>query len=151
MARKILVTKQGAIVEGLQKQVDVLKDALKQQEDLYAEQENNKNELQSKIEQCEISLGTMKTLESVKESNESLTSVDTAKGKSALASFEDREKRLKEQTNASKAIREETTSGTTKSLDQQTAEVLGHQPGSSFMEKLKAKQASEATTTTPAA
>jgi phage shock protein A len=136
-----LAMKQGAIVEGLEKQVATLKDAYKQQEELYNEQEANKNELQEKITQCEISLGSMKTLESVKESNESLTTVNTASGKSALASFEDRERRLKEQTNAAKAIRQEHSAGTTKSLDEQTAEALGKKPGSSFLEKLKAEQA----------
>lgn len=140
LGKEELATKQGAVVEGMEKEVTVLKDALAQQEALYVEQEKNKKELLDKLNECETSLKVMKTMDDVQKSNEALTTVDVSSGKSALASFEAREKRMKDKLNASKAIREEQQNGTVKSLDEQTAEALGNKPGSDFIAKLKAKK-----------
>lgn len=134
-----LAGQQCAIVERLETEAKAMEDALSQQKQLLTQQEANKRKLQDTIRGCESELSIMKTQQDVIKSNESLSVVNMDGAKSASSKFADRQKRMRERMNISKAMAEEQNAGTTSSLDEQTNAALGTTAGSALLEKLKAK------------
>lgn len=135
-----LAQSQCARVEGIQDEVNMLKDSLKTQEQLCSEQERNLSDLTATIQDCENQMRTIKTMEDVRKSNDSLAAVDIHGSMSAAAKFQERRKRMKEKLNASRATAEAQRMGTSSELDERTNEALGNSKGSALLEKLKAKQ-----------
>jgi len=136
-----LATKQCAVVETMQSEVEAKSQALKMQEDLYVKQETNKNTLQDQIQAAESEVRLMKTMDDVTKSNESLSAVNLAGAQSASERFKDKRKKMQQKMNTSTALAEEASKTGEGALDNATEAALGSSKGSDLLAKLKAKQA----------
>lgn len=140
VGKEDLAQSQCAAVERIQGEVDMLKDSLKTQEGLCAEQQRNLNDLTATIQDCESQLRSIQTMEEVRKANDSLAAVDVNGSMSAAAKFKERQQRTRDRLNASRATAEAQRMGTSSDLDAQTNAALGKSQGSDLLEKLKAKK-----------
>lgn len=129
-----LALKQCAIIEDVTATVEVLRNSYTDLKAHYETQLENKNKLQSSVEEARRSIKLMKTMRDVAQSNESLTTIKVGGASSALEKFQARKKRLQERLDSSKAILDEQSSGDR--LDEETEKALGNQKGSSLFDSL---------------
>lgn len=129
-----LALKQCAIIEDVTATVEVLRNSYTDLKAHYEAQLENKNKLQSSVEEARRSIKLMKTMRDVAQSNESLTTIKVGGASSALEKFQARKKRLQERLDSSKAILDEQSSGDR--LDEETEKALGNQKGSSLFDSL---------------
>jgi len=129
-----LAMKQCAIIEDVTATVEVLRNSYTDLKAHYETQLENKNKLQSSVEEGRRSIKLMKTMRDVAQSNESLTTIKVGGASSALEKFQARKKRLQERLDSSKAILDEQSTGDR--LDEETEKALGNQKGSSLFDSL---------------
>lgn len=135
-----IAAKQCAVIETKQSEVEVKKGILSQQQELLAQQEKNRTELQQLLTDSESNLNALKSMEDVRKSTEALTQVDTDGAQSLAARIKERQDRAKQRFNTSKATLE-ASKDPSKSLDEETQAALGSTKGSDLLAKLKAKKA----------
>ena len=119
-----LAKKNWSIVSGLKDEVSLLETSLTQFQANFEQQQKNVAQLEANYGEAKRSLQMMKTMDEVKKSNESLSTVDTTGSASAVARFQDRKKKMQEELDKSQAILEASADGS-KDLDAETAAALG--------------------------
>jgi len=125
-ANKIALAKKNwEVVVGLKDEVEVLEASRKQFQANYDQQKANVYKLESNLSEAKRSLKMMQTMNDVKKSNEALTTIDTSGSESCLSRFEARKKKMQEDLDASIAMLEEQSAGSTDDLDVQSAKALG--------------------------
>lgn len=119
-----LAKKNWSIVSGLKDEVSLLETSLAQFQTNFEQQQKNVAQLEANYGEAKRSLQMMKTMDEVKKSNESLSTVDTSGSASAVARFQDRKKKMQEELDKSQAILEASADGST-DIDAETAAALG--------------------------
>ncbi len=111
------------------------KSILEQQQELLAQQEKNRTDLQQLLTDSESNLNALKSMEDVRKSTDALSEVDTEGAQSLAAKIKERQDRAKQRFNTSKATLE-ASKDPSKSLDEETEAALGTTKGSDLFDSL---------------
>jgi len=134
-----LATQVCALIENLEAEIPVLDNALLQQKNLCAQQEQQYQRLNQAVGDARRSLRMMQTMESVAASTEKAASVKIGDGSSALARFKQRESTIRLRLDKAQAASELATPAEQR-LDDQVKSALGAGKGSSVLARLKSRE-----------
>jgi phage shock protein A len=133
-----LATKLCAEIETIEKEIEVYRTSIAQQENMLKTLEEKREQLRQAVHQAESSLRMMQTMDSVARATEKVTSVKVGDTSSALNRFQDRQSRLQKRLDKAKAIQEMATQDAGGTLKTEVDEALGRTKGTSVLERLKA-------------
>lgn len=138
VAKKVCVE-----IEGLEKEIEVYRHSIEQQESMLTSLDEKRKQLQEAVKQAESSLRMMQTMDAVARATEKVSTVKIGDTSSALNRFQERQGRMQKRLDKAKAISEMSAQSGEAALKSEVDEALGRSKGNSVLERLKKQKGLE--------